>query len=286
MERKVTFLLGTGRCGSTLAQRLINASPQALIWGEHAGFLRPIATGYFRLLNSENLERVVFQNPGKYSPINVMNNRKEICQSDISWMNDFERDFLKANFKNFVESCFCSNLPLSISCWGFKEILYGVDSNDSSIDMLIELFPKSRNLIMTRHPFDTVISMITAWHPHLLDKIKHKNNSKELDNLVQKRFREWSVQNQKLLDYVHRFPDNFIWLKYEDFSSKFCDMVFDFIDIECPEGVEEILDNKVWQTRKSPKADLVRQRLRPIQEDVWNIVEKIASELGYEPYEI
>ncbi len=288
MERKVTFILGTGRCGSTLAQRLINASPQAIIWGEHGGFLRSIATGYHRVLNSKNLSNQVFQHPGRYSIVNIMNNREEIAQSNISWMNDFDQASLKYNFINFIESIFCSNLPSSISCWGFKEILYGVNSEDRTLDMLIELFPKSRNLVITRHPFNTVISMLTAWHPDVIDKIKqeNENNSQELHDLVQKYCRKWSIQNQQLLSYVHQFPDNFIWLRYEDFQSKFCNVVFDFIDIELPEDMEKVLDNYVWQTRNKPNAEIVRQQLRPVQQEVWKMVEGLASELGYEPYDI
>ena len=286
IDRKVTFILGTGRCGSTLAQRLINTSPQAIIWGEHGGFLRSIATGYYRVLNSENLSNQVFQHPGRYSPVEIINNRQELAQSNISWMNDFDQASLKYNFKNLIESIFCSNLPSSISCWGFKEILYGVNGEDRTLDMLIELFPKSRNLVITRHPFDTVISMITAWHPDLIDKIKHENNSKELDDLIQRRFREWSDQIQKLLYYPRHFPNHFICLRYEDFRSKFCDVVFDFIGIESPEGVKQVLDRKVWQTRKSPNAEIVRQQLRPLQQEVWKMVEGLASELGYEPYDI
>lgn len=286
MERKVTFLLGTGRCGSTLAQRLLNASPQALIWGEHEGFLEPIARAYFRVLQSKNLDQAVFQQPGRFSISRIVNNKEAISQSNISWMNDFDQSSLKLNFREFIESIFCSRLPPSISCWGFKEIRYGGYSNDPSLDMLIELFPESRNLIITRHPFDTVISMITAWNSNLVDTSKDNKNIDKLRELAQTYLRKWSAQNQKLLDYVHRFPDNFMWIRYEDFSNKFDDTVFNFIGIESPESLEQILDHKVWQTKKSPKADTIRQHLRPVQTDVWKIVEATASELGYEPYEI
>lgn len=287
MERKVTFLLGSGRCGSTLAQRLINASPQAVIWGEHEGFLTAIATAYFQMLNSKNLEQFVFQHSGKYSVTNIVSNRKEICQNDISWMNDLDKSAIKSHFKAFIESIFCSNLPSSISCWGFKEIRYGLDSNDCSIDMLLELFPKSRNIIMTRHPFNTIISMLTAWNRVLVDQSKNdSNSSKKLINLAQTYLRRWSAQNQKLLDYLKCFPDNFILIRYEDFNSKFEDTVFNFIGIESPKELTQVLDTKVMYTRNSLRADIVRQHLNNLPIDVWKIVEKTASELGYEPYDL
>ena len=286
IDRKVTFILGTGRCGSTLAQRLINASPQAIIWGEHQGFLRAIATGYFQVLQSKMLNERVFQQPGKYSISHIMDKEK-ISRNDLSWMNDFDESALKSYFKAFIESIFCNQLPSSVSCWGFKEIRYGVDSNDQSMDMLLELFPKSRNIIMTRHPFNTVISMLSAWNPALVDQSKNDSNSSEkLKNLAQNYLRKWSTQNQKLLDYAQCFPDNFIWIKYEDFNSKFDDSVFEFIGVESPKDLKQVLDTKIMHTHKSQRAEIVRQHLHTIQANIWEIVESKALELGYEPYEL
>jgi hypothetical protein len=34
------FLLGTGRCGSTLLQKILNSVDNVMIYGEHGGFLR------------------------------------------------------------------------------------------------------------------------------------------------------------------------------------------------------------------------------------------------------
>ena len=46
------FLLGTGRCGSTLMQKVLNSVENVMIFGEHGGFLRQIAKAYF--LNQED----------------------------------------------------------------------------------------------------------------------------------------------------------------------------------------------------------------------------------------
>ena len=37
------FLLGTGRCGSTLLQKILNSVENAMIYGEHGGFLKQVA---------------------------------------------------------------------------------------------------------------------------------------------------------------------------------------------------------------------------------------------------
>lgn len=282
MERKVTFLFSTGRCGSTLAQRLINSSPETIIWGEHDGFLRPISDSYFRLLNSKNIDKISYQNPGKFSPINIIKQREKICQSRISWMNNFTKKQLRDNFKNFVESCFCDELPESISCWGFKEIRYGFNSNDSSIDMLIDFFPKSRNLIIVRNPLDTIVSMVTAWSPHLVDECRNSNETDQLKNLVRKRAIKWSNQNKNILAYTQKYPDNFMVVKYEEFEQEFEKPVFDFIGLDCPENIREVLENGVWQTKNGKRSSFVRNFTQSMHDDeVWANVKLVASNLGY-----
>ena len=284
-KRKVTFLLSTGRCGSTLAQRLLNASPETVIWGEHEGFLRGVAQGYFEVCNSPNLKAAVFDRPGRFATHRVMDKEK-IAQTNISWMNHFDRDVLKGSFRGQIESLFCDRLPEEITCWGFKEIRYGVDGDDRTIDMLLELFPESRNVVVTRHPWDTVVSMITAWNEDLVDRLL-KNPSErgvtQLVNLAENYLSKWSEQNQILLDYVERFPDRFIRLRYEDFRTQFSDRVFDFMGVCCPENVKDVLDKKVWRTQDSPRSKCVKQNLDQVGDRLWEIVEGSATRLNYEP---
>ncbi|MEM9276139.1 MAG: sulfotransferase [Cyanobacteria bacterium P01_F01_bin.143] len=284
MKRKVTFLLGTGRCGSTLVQRLINFSPQAIIWGEHGGFLNPISTGYFQALNNQNLERVVYQQPEHYAPLKIINNRADICNSNISWMNDFSKDSIKSSLKEFIESIFCSKLPQSISCWGFKEILYGKYKNDLSIDMLLEVFPESKNIIIVRHPLDTIVSMSAAWHGKLIDSIKQNNapeDIKEFNQLIRQKALQWATQNEKLRQYAKKFPDNFTLIKYEEIKTNSLDKIFDFIQLEQPVGIEEIMNKKVYQTRTGDRNSFARELMEPKATKMWNLCEDIAVDFGY-----
>jgi len=284
MKRKVTFLFGTGRCGSTLVQRLINFSPQAIIWGEHGGFLNPIATGYFKVLNNQNLERVVYQKPGHYAPIRIINNRKDICNSEISWMNNFKKDAMKSSFKEFIESIFCSELPQSISCWGFKEILYGKYKNDLSIDMLLDIFPESKNLIIVRHPLDTIVSMSAAWHGKLIDDIQEKNDPedlKEFYQLIRKKALQWSSQNEKLRQYTQKFPDNFILIKYEDIKNNSLDKIFNFIQLDQPANIEDIINKKVYQTKTGDRNSFAKELMKSRESKMWNLCEEMALEFGY-----
>ncbi|MDY6940906.1 MAG: sulfotransferase, partial [Cyanobacteriota bacterium] len=174
-------------------------------------------------------------------------------------------------------------LPEEITCWGFKEIRYGVDADDRTIDMLLELFPESRNVVVTRHPWDTVVSMITAWNEDLVDRLLKQPSDRgvmQLTNLAENYLQKWSEQNQILLDYVGRFPDRFIWMRYEDFSARFSDTVFDFMGVPCPDNVKAVLEKKVWKTQDSPRSKCVKQHLDCVR--LWGLVEKTAKTLGYE----
>lgn len=284
MERKVTFLFGTGRCGSTLVQRLINLSPQAIIWGEHEGFLNAIATGYFQVLDSKNLERIVYNRPDYYSPIKIINNRKDICNSEISWMNNFKKDTIKSSFQELIESIFCSDLPPSISCWGFKEIIYGKYKNDAGIDMLLDIFPESKNIIIVRHPLETIVSMSVAWHSNLIDTIQEKNDPedlKEFHQLIRQKALQWSRQNQKLMQYAKKFPNNFILIKYEDIKNNSLDKIFNFIQLDQPENIEEVINKKIYQTRTSDRNSFAKELMKPRESKMWNLCEEMALEFGY-----
>jgi len=46
-KKSPIFLLGTGRSGTTLLQRIINSAEDVIIWGEHGGFLSQVSEAYF-----------------------------------------------------------------------------------------------------------------------------------------------------------------------------------------------------------------------------------------------
>ena len=48
------FIFSSGRCGSTLMQRILNSYTDITVWGEHNGFLLDIAEAFFMLLDKRN----------------------------------------------------------------------------------------------------------------------------------------------------------------------------------------------------------------------------------------
>ena len=67
--RPPILLLGSGRCGSTLLQRVLNSSPEITVWGEHAGFLTSIAQSYFTLPTGELANQNFRKSPVPYQSL-------------------------------------------------------------------------------------------------------------------------------------------------------------------------------------------------------------------------
>jgi len=97
--------LGTGRCGSTLLQKILNSVDNAMIYGEHGGFLIQIAAAYFLNLEDKMIEKYIMsQNVAGKEPISVFETLKnpldELVQSRNSkkQFSRFHRVFFQSYF--------------------------------------------------------------------------------------------------------------------------------------------------------------------------------------------
>ena len=154
------FLMGTGRCGSTLLQKILNSVENAMIYGEHGGFLKQVAAAYFLNLEDKMIEKYIMsQNVEGKDPHSVFEALKN-PQLWSAWTNWYNHETVKDNFRDFIESFFnpCS-LKQKVH-WGFKEIRYGL--NDRVPEMLADLYPDGRFVFIVRHPVDVIASKISA----------------------------------------------------------------------------------------------------------------------------
>ena len=154
MDRPV-FVLSSGRCGSTLLQRLLNSNPRFAIAGEHGGFLRSLSASYYYAQRLEAVQKNLFGRKNSRERF-----AKNIRSSDkmVAWENFFGEEEFQQAYRDFIRSLFCFDPALR---WGFKEIGYGV--RDEVAPMLRELFPEARFVVLLRHPLDVVISKATAF---------------------------------------------------------------------------------------------------------------------------
>jgi hypothetical protein len=214
MERPV-FVLSSGRCGSTLLQRLLNSNPRLAIAGEHGGFLRSLSASYFYATRLEAVKKNIFARKQSRKTF-----AKNIRSSDkmVAWENFFTEEDFKESYRNFVRSLFCFDPALR---WGFKEIGYGV--RDEVAEMLRALFPEAYFIYLLRHPLDVVVSKATAFpRPRKLAQAALKGNNEAAEryrSLLNDYAVNWGRLYRHLLELAERDPLSFT-LRYEDLVAR------------------------------------------------------------------
>ncbi len=193
------FVLSTGRCGSTLLQRILNSYPDVTIWGEHSGFLRSTAEVYFSLLEDPGNDRFLFGNGRSIAPLSP----EQLTAAKASdqwqaWLNWFSPDDMTRLFRDHVCSFFRPPLLDESATWGFKEVRYGRD--DRVIEFLVRLFPDAVFVFLVRNGFDTVSSQLMAWESQGLLK------SVRFERLIPQRrlftyARKWAAKNRTFLEW-------------------------------------------------------------------------------------
>ena len=195
------FLLGTGRCGSTLVQKILNSVEEVMIYGEHGGFLRQIAEAYFLNLEDKKIAKYILnQNVVGEDATSVPESLKD-PQRWSAWTNWYNREAVKKNFRNFIESFFN---PISLGrkmYWGFKEIRYGTD--DRVLEMLADLYPQGRFIFVVRNPVDVVASKISARMSTAIEADAHG----------------WTEQNSHFLEFYRLNKKSSRIVRYEDLIS-------------------------------------------------------------------
>lgn len=227
------FLLGSGRSGTTLLQKILNSAEDVMIWGEHGGFLKQIAEAYFFNLNDKEINRQIFKkNPVAKEP-NLDFHRLKLRKIGYSWTNWYGKQELTDNFKQFVESFFNPH-SLEKRHWGFKEIRYGID--DSVMDMLADIYRQARFVFIVRDPVDVLASQVAmGWD----DEWKHLAN-------------KWAIQNQQIMDFCRENEDRVYLVKYEDLISRGSNTItdlFNWLGFAVSETQYDILDieDGIWK---------------------------------------
>lgn len=202
MTAKPLFNLSSGRTGSTLLQKFLNVSGDIVMWGEHAGFLRPVAQAYYHAVGDQNLQRnftVASGDPATTIALALTETQKvHGPRQFMSWANWFTEDQFRQCFRDFALSLFCPD-GLASKYWGFKEIRYGHD--DKVLGFLGEVFPDATFIFLVRHPVDNIVSQLRAL---------------SMDDSPEVWAEKWVRQNGHFLDFAAANPNGHI-LRFEDF---------------------------------------------------------------------
>jgi hypothetical protein len=237
------FLMGSGRSGTTLLQKILNSADDVMIWGEHGGFLKKIARAYFHHTENPKVNRKIFQqNPVAKDPSLDFN---QLMLTDIGycWMNWYGRQEVTANFAGLIESFF--HPPgMEKRHWGFKEIRYGGD--DRAIEMLAELFPNARFVFIVRNPVDAIASQAAlGWGSRTALRGRWKHLAEA-----------WAAQNRGLLEFQRANEDRTRFVRFESLISKDSGAIedlFEWLGFETSDRQGELVDLKegIWRKQRS-----------------------------------
>jgi hypothetical protein len=210
IQDRPVVLIGSGRCGSTLLQAILNTNPEFLIWGEHNGILRQIAAAYFKIASP------ITGFPDELKLTAAERIERLHDQSRVTaWDNLFDRDALRARFRIFIRSLFADPTG-RCPRWGFKEIRYGRGSHDLVLPLLRECFPEGRFIFVVREPGATLFSMLSAW---LYVRTRYFTlNTYDTDRQILYLSNLWAQTYTYLHTYLHAYPNEAFLVRYEDMN--------------------------------------------------------------------
>lgn len=202
-------IAGSGRCGSTLLQSILNTNPDFLIWGEHNGFLRRVAAAYYEAKH----ERFPGQSGlGAAERIKKLRNARRWP----AWDNLCGEDEFLERFRAFIRSFFVDPTGQATR-WGFKEIRYARSSKDQALRLMFDCFPETRLIVLVREPGATIFSVMSHW---VFAGRRHGNiQSHELDANILGAAHSWNVQYMHLHSLSQAHASNCLALRYEDLGN-------------------------------------------------------------------
>lgn len=214
-DSKPLFLLGTGRSGTTLVQRFLNAHSDTIIWGEHIGFLESLADSYFLLKEHPSMHDFSFNSAAHSTDCDLKSYYKDPKRWQ-AWMNWFTPSNVDDFYRDFIKSVFSPSIIDGCDVWGFKEIRYG--ENTKVINFLKALYPNAVFLCVVRDSLNVIESQLTTFFQGT-SKYPKLKRIMQLPTLV-KIATKWVSMNstyQKLA----KNDDRFFLLKYEDFTTDY-----------------------------------------------------------------
>jgi hypothetical protein len=264
-------LVGSGRCGSTLLQSILNTNPEFLIWGEHNGFLRQIAAAYYGALHPR------FPDRSELTPAQRIKKLRN-PRHWPAWDNlSGETEFLN-HFRVLLRSLFADPTGQATR-WGFKEIRYGRDLKDYALRLMFECFPETRLIVLIREPEPTIFSMLSHWA--FAGRREGNLDLDELDQQILTAAHSWTVQYRELHSLARMHALNSFLVRYEDLGhanlypqlAKFLNTsLFDY---------RKITARKDASNKTDPTALLIRRRIQLLHREIAATTCEVRSAYGY-----
>ncbi len=196
-KKQPIFIFGSPRSGTTLLQRLLNSYKDVLIWGEHAGFLYDLSSGFYKVWKQRKIwmEKVSWERKLTYEYKN---------RSLQAWMNSFDKEAWMQEHRHFLEGLFCPKGLIGRNFWGIKEVNYMTGPGDNVIRFLHQLFPTAIFIFVARNAFNVLAS------------VKRKVPTISSSLVVKIICERWKCQNQSFLKWHQSRKIRSFWISYED----------------------------------------------------------------------
>jgi hypothetical protein len=272
------FILGSGRSGSTLVQRLLNSYPDVTIWGEHGGFLKHTADAFFRLLEHRGNNQFVFANSSvsQTMPWSQVTEHKK-PEHWQAWLNSFSREDVTTFFRTHLEAFFRHPSMPADHRWGFKEIRYG--NQDRVVEFLSRLYPDAHFIFLVRNAFNTLASQGRAFgcRTRLGSILPHHAFRQEC--------LAWRAQNESLWAWHISGRLRSFWFSYEDFSCRLASLgpLLTSLGKQIGPRQQEVLDMPEGRGSAFDSSDLDRWRSQGFLQLCWAelAIGNLNEALGY-----
>jgi Sulfotransferase family len=273
LDRPV-FIAGSGRCGSTLLQSILNTNPDFLIWGEHNGFLRQIAAAYYQAKHPRFPDHLSLGAAARIE-------RLREARRWPAWDNLCGEAEFRERFQTLVRSFFADPEGRA-SRWGFKEIRYPRDSRDRTFPFLFDCFPEARLVILVREPCATIFSMLSRWA--FSEQRPREIGSEELDLQILAAAKSWHAQYAALHAVARQYVSMCMLVRYEDLrSAETYVRLASFLDTSSFDFKSQIAMVKDTADKTGPAAARIQQRMQKLQLQIESMTSEIRAIHGYTP---
>jgi len=265
-------LVGSGRCGSTLLQAVLNSNPEFLIWGEHNGFLKQIAAAYYDAAHPLFPDKLELS--GEHRVKQLRNSRRWPAWDNLSG----EQEFLE-RFRAFIRSLFADPTGRATR-WGFKEIRYALTADDRTLKLMFDCFPETRLIVLIREPEPTILSALSRWV-----FAGQRNGSigvDVLDHQILAAADAWQVQYMHLHALVEGHAPNCLTLRYEDLGDpKTYRELSKFLETSPFNFQSHVNKVKDAANKSDPTALLIRERIEFLRPQIAAATSEARAAYGY-----
>ncbi len=250
----------------------MNTNPDFLIWGEHNGFLKQIASAYYGAAHPRFPDRLAL---GAEHRIKQLRDGRRWA----AWDNLCgDAEFLE-RFRAFIRSLFAD--PTSQAArWGFKEIRYAQDAQDRTLQLMFDCFPEMRLIVLVREPAPTIFSMLSHWV--FPDRRNGNIDLDELDQRILTLADSWNVQYMHLRSFLQVRPSACMAIRYEDLRNPHTyRKLSNFLEASSFDFGACLGKVKDASGKTDPTAVLVRQRIQFLDRRIAVATSNARAAYGY-----